>query len=92
MNSESETFNVGLARSGVRWAGTPTGLQQANYSLMRRSLLTSSSLAEYYGLYWETQQWPQDWKRPVFIHSQRKAMLKNVQTAAQLHSSHTPAK
>ena len=70
----------------------PQRLQQANYSLMRRSLLTSSSLAEYYGLYWETQQWPQDWKRPVFIHSQRKAMLKNVQTAAQLHSSHTPAK
>ena len=31
---------------------------------------------------WKTQQWPQDWK------DQRKAMLKNVQATAQLHSSH----
>ena len=41
---------------------------------------------------WRTQQWPQDWKRSVFIPSQRKAMPKNVQTTAQLHSSHTLAK
>ena len=41
---------------------------------------------------WKTQQWPQDWKRSVFIPSQRKAMLKNVQTTAQLHSSHMLAK
>ena len=33
---------------------------------------------------WQTQQWPQDWKR-----SQRKAMPKNAQTTVQLHSSHT---
>ena len=38
---------------------------------------------------WKTQQWPQDWKRAVFIQSQRKAMPKNAQTTAQLHSSHT---
>ena len=37
---------------------------------------------------WKTQQWPQDWKRSVFIPVQRKAMPKNAQTAAQLHSSH----
>ena len=37
---------------------------------------------------WRTQQWPQDWKRSVFIPSQRKAMPKNAQTTAQLHSSH----
>ena len=41
---------------------------------------------------WKTQQWPQDWKRSVFFQSQRKAMPKNVQTASQLHSSHTLAK
>ena len=35
---------------------------------------------------WKTQQWPQDWKRAVFIQSQRKAMPKNAQTPAQLHS------
>ena len=40
---------------------------------------------------WKTQQWPQDWKRSVFIpffSSQRKAMPKNAETTAQLHSSH----
>ena len=41
---------------------------------------------------WKTQQWPQDWKRSVFIQSQKKAMPKNVQTTAQLHSSHTLVK
>ena len=34
------------------------------------------------------QQWPQDWKRSVFIPIPKKAMLKNVQTTTQLHSSH----
>ena len=37
---------------------------------------------------WKTQQWPQDWKRSVFIPVPRKAMSKNAQTAAQLYSSH----
>ena len=37
---------------------------------------------------WKTQQWPQDWKRSVFIPVPRKAMPKNAQTTAQLHSSH----
>ena len=41
---------------------------------------------------WKTQQWPQDWKRSVFIPFPKKAMPKNAQTAAQLHSSHTLAK
>ena len=36
---------------------------------------------------WETQQWPQDWKRSVFI-----PMPKNAQITTQLHSSHTLAK
>ena len=37
---------------------------------------------------WRTQQWPQDWKRSVFIPIQKKAMPKNAQTTTQLHSSH----
>ena len=44
---------------------------------------------------WETQQWPQDWKRSVgqfSFQSQRKAMQKNAQTTAQLHSFHMLAK
>ena len=35
---------------------------------------------------WKTQQWPQDWKRSVFIPVPKKAMAKSAQTAAQLHS------
>ena len=40
---------------------------------------------------WKTQQWPQDWKRLVFIPIP-KEMTKNAQTTAQLHSSHMPVK
>ena len=40
----------------------------------------------------KTQQWSQDWKKSVFIQSQRKAMPKNVQTTAQLYSFHMLAK
>ena len=41
---------------------------------------------------WKTQQWPQDWKRSVFIPNPKKAMSKNAQTTTQLHSSHTLVK
>ena len=35
---------------------------------------------------WKTQQWPQDWKRSVFIPIPQKGNAKNVQTTIQLHS------
>ena len=35
---------------------------------------------------WKTQQWPQDWKRSVFIPIPKKGIPKNAQTTAQLHS------
>ena len=38
---------------------------------------------------WKTQQWPQDLKRSVLIPIPKRAMPKNAQTTAQLHSSHT---
>ena len=38
---------------------------------------------------WETQQWPQNWKRSVSIPIPKKDNPKNAQTTAQLHSSHT---
>ena len=41
---------------------------------------------------WKTQQWPQDWKDQFPFQSQTKAMPKNAQTTAQLHSSHTLVK
>ena len=36
---------------------------------------------------WKTQQWPQDWKRSVFIPIP-KGMPKNAQTTTQLYSCH----
>ena len=41
---------------------------------------------------WKTQQWPQDWKRSVFIPIPKKGNAKNAQTTTQLHSSHTLGK
>ena len=39
----------------------------------------------------KTQQWPQDYKRSLLNPVPKKGMPKNVQTTAQLHSSHTLA-
>ena len=33
---------------------------------------------------WKAQQWPQDWKKSVFILIPKKAMPKNAQTTAKL--------
>ena len=41
---------------------------------------------------WKTQQWPQDWKRSVFIPIPKKDNVKDAQTTAKWHSSHTLAK
>ena len=41
---------------------------------------------------WKSQQSTDDWKSQFSFHSQRKAMPKNVQATAKLHSSHTLAK
>ena len=41
---------------------------------------------------WKTQQWPQDWKRSVFIPIPKKGKPKNAQTTTQLHASHMLAK
>ena len=37
---------------------------------------------------WKIQQWPQDWKRSVFIPISKKGNAKNVQTTIRLHSFH----
>ena len=37
---------------------------------------------------WKTQQWPQDWKRSVFIPIPKKGNAKECKKSAQLHSSH----
>ena len=38
---------------------------------------------------WKTQQWPQDWKRSVFIPIPKKGSTKEYSNYAQLHSPHT---
>ena len=40
----------------------------------------------------KTQQWPRDWKRSIFNVISKKVMLNNVQTTAQVYSSHMLAK
>ena len=40
---------------------------------------------------WKTQQWPQDWKRSVFIPIPKKGNAKECSTTTQLHLSHTLA-
>ena len=41
---------------------------------------------------WKTQQWPQDWKRSVFIPIPKKDNAKECSNNPQLHSSHTLVK
>ena len=41
---------------------------------------------------WKTQQWPQDWKRSVFIPIPKKGNAKEHSYTAQLHSSHALVK
>ena len=41
---------------------------------------------------WKTQQWPQYWKRSVFLLIPKKGNAKNVQTAIQLCSFHMQAR
>ena len=41
---------------------------------------------------WKPQQWPQDWKRSVFIPIPKKGKAKNVQTTTQLYLFHMLAR
>ena len=41
---------------------------------------------------WKTQQWPQDWKRSVFIPFPKKGNDKDVQTTVQFFSFHILAR
>ena len=41
---------------------------------------------------WKTQQWPQDWKRSVFIPISNKVSAKECSNYTELHSSNTLAK
>ena len=41
---------------------------------------------------WKTLQWPQDWKRSIFIPIPKKGNAKNAHITKQLYSSHTLVK
>ena len=41
---------------------------------------------------WKTHQWPQDWKKSVFIPIPNKGNAKYVQTTAHVHSFYTLTK
>ena len=41
---------------------------------------------------WKIQQWPQDWKKSVFIPIPKKSNAKECSNYSQLHSSHTLVK
>ena len=54
-------------------------------------ILEDDSMKVLYSIYqqiWKTQQWPQDWKRSIFIPVPKRAMAQNIQTTVQLHSFH----
>ena len=53
---------------------------------------TVKVLHSMYQQIWKTQQWPQDWKRSVFIPTPRKGNAKECSNTVQLHSSHTLVK
>ena len=79
----------------VRWAlGSITsggdGIPVELFQILRDDAV--KVLHSIYQQIWKTQQWPQDWKWSVFVPIPIKAMPKNAQTTAQLHSSHMLAK
>ena len=82
----------------VRWALQSTTMNKASrgdgipvelFQILKEDAVTElNSICQHL----KTQQWPQDWKRSVFIPIPKKGNAKNVQTTAQLHSSHTLVK
>ena len=83
----------------VKWAlGSITmnkGSGSDGISVKLFQILKDDAMKVLHSIYqqiWKTQQWLQDWKRSVFIPIPKKAMPKNAQTTAQLHSSFTLAK
>ena len=93
------TLEPDILECEVRWslgnitmnkAGGGDGIQVELFQILRDD--TIKVLQSMCQQIWKSQQWPQDWKKSVFIPTQRRAMAKNVQTAAQLCSSHTLAK
>ena len=65
--------------------GIPVGL----FQILKDNVKVLHSI---YQQIWKTQQWPQDWKKLVFIPIPKKGNAKECPTTTQLHSFHMLAK
>ena len=81
-------------------AGRGDGSQVELYQILKDDAV--EVLHSIYQQIWKNQQWPQDWKSPIFpglfsfpifsFQFQRRTMAKNVQTTTQLCSFHMLAR
>ena len=85
--------------NAVKWALGSNTMKKASgcggFPAEQFQILKDDAVKVLHSIYqqiWKTQQWPQDWKRSFFIPVPKKAKPKNVQTTAQLPSSHMLAK
>ena len=83
----------------VKWALGSTTINKASESdglpVELFQILKDDAVKVLHSIYqqiWKTLQWPQDWKRSVFIPIPKKGNAKNAQTTTQLHSCHMLAK
>ena len=83
-----------ILKCEVKWAFWSTTMNKASggdgiavelFQILKDDVKVLHSICQQI---WKTQQLPQDWKRSVSLQSQRKAMPKNIETTAQLHSLH----
>ena len=88
----------GILKCEVKWASESITMNKTNgddripvelFKVLKHDVV--KVLHSTCQLIWKTQQWPQDWKRPVFIvfiPIPKKGNAKNVQTTTQMCSFH----
>ena len=74
----------------VKWANEGDGIPAELFQILKDDAV--KVLHSICQQMWKTQQWPQDWKRSVFIPIPKKGNDKECSNFAQLHSSHMLAK
>ena len=78
--------SVGLRSIAANTAGAGDGIPAERFQVLKDDAV--KVLHSICQQIWKTQQWPQDWKRSVFIPVPKKGNAKECQTTAQLHSFH----
>ena len=74
---------MGLRKHHLNKVGGGDGIPVELFQILKDAMKVLHSICQQI---WKAQQWPQDWKRSVFISIPKKGDAKNVQTTAQLHS------